>query len=104
VKAVVSFHGGLGTPTPGDARNIKGKVLALHGADDPFVPADEVLAFQKEMRDAKVDWQLVAYGNAVHSFTDRSAGNDNSKGSAYNAQADVRSWRETKMFFDEALR
>lgn len=104
VKGVVSFHGGLGTPTPGDAKNIKGKVLALHGADDPFVPAEEVLAFQKEMRDAKVDWQLVAYGNAVHSFTDRKAGSDNSKGSAYNAQADVRSWREMKMFFDEALR
>jgi dienelactone hydrolase len=104
VKGVVSFHGGLGTPTPNDARNVKGKVLALHGADDPFVPAEEVLAFQKEMRDAKVDWQLVAYGNAVHSFTDRTAGNDNSKGSAYNAQADVRSWREMKMFFDETLR
>jgi dienelactone hydrolase len=104
VKGVVSFHGGLGAPNPTDAKNIKGKVLALHGADDPFVPAEEVLAFQKEMRDAKVDWQLVAYGNAVHSFTDRNAGNDNAKGSAYNASADVRSWREMKMFFDEVLR
>ncbi len=104
VKAVVSFHGGLSTPTPADAKNIKGKVLALHGADDPFVPAEEVLAFEKEMREAKVDWQLVAYGNAVHSFTDRSAGNENSKGAAYNAQADVRSWREMKMCFDEVLR
>ena len=104
VKGVVSFHGGLGTPTPNDARNIQGKVLALHGADDPFVPADEVTAFQKEMREAKVDWQLVAYGNAVHSFTDRNAGNDNTKGSAYNALADVRSWREMKLFFDEVLR
>jgi dienelactone hydrolase len=104
VKGVVSFHGGLGTPTPNDARNIRGKVLALHGADDPFVPAEEVLAFQKEMREAKVDWQLVAYGNAVHSFTDRNAGNDNAKGSAYNALADVRSWREMKLFFDEVLR
>jgi dienelactone hydrolase len=104
VKGVVSFHGGLSTPNPADAKNIKGKVLALHGADDPFVPDPEVLAFQKEMRDAKVDWQLVAYGGAVHSFTDRSAGNDNSKGSAYNAQADLRSWREMKMFFDEVLR
>jgi dienelactone hydrolase len=56
------------------------------------------------MREAKVDWQLVAFGNAVHSFTDRSAGNDNSTGAAYNAQADVRSWREMKMFFDEVLR
>lgn len=104
IKGVVSFHGGLSTPTPADAKNIKGKVLALHGADDPFVPTEEVLAFEKEMRDAKVDWQFVAYGNAVHSFTDKSAGNDNSKGAAYNAQADLRSWREMKMFLDEVLR
>jgi dienelactone hydrolase len=104
IKGVVSFHGGLGSPTPADAKKIKCKVLALHGADDPFVPAEEVQAFEKEMRDAKVDWQLVAYGNAVHSFTDRSAGNDASKGAAYNAAADLRSWREMKMFLDEALR
>lgn len=103
VKGVVSFHGGLGSPAPADAKNIKSKVLVLHGADDPFVPADEVLAFQKEMRDAKVDWQLKAYGGAVHSFTDKSAGDDNSKGSAYNAQADVRSWREMTVFWDEVL-
>jgi dienelactone hydrolase len=104
VKGIVSFHGGLSTPTPADAKNIKCKVLACHGADDPFVPAEEVQAFEKEMRDAKVDWQFVAYGNAVHSFTDKSAGNDNSKGAAYNAQADLRSWREMKMFLDEVLR
>ena len=104
VKGVVSFHGGLSTPTSGDARNIKTKVLACHGADDPFVPPDEVLGFEKEMRDAKVDWQLVSYGNAVHSFTDKSAGNDNSTGAAYNEKADVRSWREMKLFLDEVLR
>jgi dienelactone hydrolase len=104
VLGVVSFHGGLNTPNPADAKNIKGKVLALHGADDPFVPDTEVLAFQKEMREAKVDWQLVSYGGAVHSFTDKNAGNDNSKGSAYNANADVRSWREMKLFFDEIIR
>jgi len=104
VRGFVSFHGGLGSPTPADAKNIKGKVLACHGADDPFVPPEEVQAFEKEMRDAKVDWQLVAYGNAVHSFTDKSAGNDNAKGAAYNAQADLRSWREMKMFLDEVLR
>jgi dienelactone hydrolase len=104
VKGVVSFHGGLGSPTPADANKIKGKVLALHGADDPFVPSDEVLAFEKEMRDAKVDWQLVSYGGAVHSFTEKAAGNDNSKGAAYNEKADHRSWQEMKMFFDETLR
>src|SRR5262245_33957984 len=77
LAGVVSFHGGLSTPTPADAKNIKGKVLVLHGADDPNVPPDEVAAFEKEMRDAGVDWQFVAYGGAVHAFTVPSAGNDN---------------------------
>jgi dienelactone hydrolase len=104
VAGIVSFHGGLNTPTPADAKNIKAKVLACHGADDPFVPDTEVLAFQKEMRDAKVDWHLVSYGNAVHSFTDKNAGNDNSKGAAYNAAADTRSWREMEQFLAEVLR
>jgi dienelactone hydrolase len=104
VAGVVSFHGGLGSPTPADAKQIKGKVLALHGADDPFVKEDEVKGFEEEMRAAGVDWQLVKYSNAVHSFTDQDAGSDNSKGAAYNAAADRRSWEAMKDFFAEVLR
>ncbi len=101
VAGIVSFHGALATPTPEDAKNIKGKVLACHGADDPFVPPAEVSGFEQEMRNAKVDWQLIAYGNSVHSFTDWNAGNDNSKGAAYNEKADQRSWQAMKDFFAE---
>jgi len=104
VAAVVSFHGGLGSPTPADARQIKGKVLALHGADDPFVPEAEVKGFEEEMRAAGVDWQLVKYASSVHSFTDPEAGSDNSKGAAYNAVSDRRSWEAMKVFFAEVLR
>lgn len=104
VKGIVSFHGGLSTPTPQDAKNIKAKILALHGADDPFVKADEVAAFQEEMRKGGVDWQFVSYGNAVHSFTNREAGNDNSKGAAYNEKADIRSWEAMREFFTEIFR
>lgn len=104
VAGVVSFHGGLGSPTPADASKIRGKVLALHGADDPFVPAAEVAGFEKEMRDAQCDWQLVAYGGAVHSFTHWTAGTDNSKGAAYNEKADKRSWSAMKGFFEELFR
>src|ERR1051325_1381378 len=104
INGVVSFHGGLGTPTPEDAKNIKCKVLACHGADDPNVPPAEVAGFEKEMRDGKIDWQLIAYGNAVHSFTDKSAGNDNSKGAAYNEKADRRSWEAMKDLFAEIFK
>lgn len=104
VSGIVSFHGGLSTPTPRDARNIKAKVLALHGADDPFVKPDEVAAFQDEMRKAGVDWQLNIYGGAVHGFTNPANGTDNSKGAAYNAKADKRSWEAMKSFFAEIFR
>lgn len=103
LKGIVSFHGGLATPDAKDAKNIKGKVLALHGADDPYVSEKEVMAFQKEMRDAKVNWELVSYGNAVHAFTEKEAGSDNSKGAAYNETADKRSWEAMKNFFKEVF-
>jgi dienelactone hydrolase len=101
LKGTVTFHGGLSTPTPADAKNIAGKVLVLHGADDPFVKQEDVTALMKEMREAGVDWQLVQYSGAVHSFTDKRAGNDNSKGAAYNEAADRRSWKAMKDFFEE---
>jgi len=104
VAGVVSFHGGLSSPAPADAKNIKAKVVALHGADDPNVPPKEVAAFEEEMRQGSVDWQLVAYGGAVHSFTDWNAGNDNSKGAAYNERADHRSWEAMKQFFSELFK
>jgi dienelactone hydrolase len=48
-----------------------------------------------------VDWRLIKYGGAVHSFTQPLAGNDNSKGAAYNERADKRSWADMKSFFAE---
>jgi dienelactone hydrolase len=104
IAAVVTFHGALNSPAPADARNIKAKVLALHGADDPNVPSKEVAAFEEEMRQGGVDWQLIAYGGAVHSFTDWNAGSDNSQGVAYNEQADRRSWEAMKQFFAEVFK
>jgi len=90
LTGTVSFHGGLETPTPQDAMNIKSKLLILHGALDPYVKKD-VPAFQKEMDDAKVDYQFISYSGAVHAFTNPESGNDISKGAAYNAVADRRS-------------
>jgi dienelactone hydrolase len=100
VRGIVSFHGGLSSPTPQDARNIKARVLALHGADDPFVKADEVAGFEKEMTDAKVDYRLIKYPGAMHGFTNP----DNKNvppGALYNEAADKASWIEMQKFFRE---
>lgn len=101
VNGVVSFHGGLDTPTPEDSKNIKAKVLVLHGGDDPLVPPEQVQAFKDEMRQGNVDWQFITYGGAVHSFTNPASGSDPSQGVAYDAAADRRSWQHMQLFFDE---
>ncbi|HEX3889848.1 MAG TPA: dienelactone hydrolase family protein [Verrucomicrobiae bacterium] len=100
LNGVVSFHGGLDSPAPADGKNIKCKVLALAGADDPFQKPDDLTAFESEMRDNKVDWQIVFYGGAVHAFTQPDPGFVNA-GAKYNEKADKRSWQAMKDFFAE---
>lgn len=104
LNGVVSFHGGLSTPVPASAGGIRTKVLVLHGVDDPSVPPADVQAFQDEMRKSGADWLMVAYGGAVHTFTNPAAGNDPSRGSAYNEKAALRSWEHMKAFFAEIFR
>ena len=104
IKGVVSFHGGLGRDAKRTIEPITAKVLVCHGADDPYVTAAEITAFQQEMRDTKADWQMIYYANAVHSFTNSEAGNDNSKGAAYNEIASKRSWEHFKIFLLEVLK
>jgi dienelactone hydrolase len=102
--AVVSFHGGLEAPKPEDNKNIRCKVLVCHGADDPFVPPAQVAAFEDQMRQSKVDWQLHAYGGTVHSFTNPDAGKVGNPALAYNAVADKRSWKAMLDLFDEVFK
>lgn len=103
VSGVVSFHGGLDSPAPADGRNIKCKVLACHGADDPFVKPSDLAAFQEEMKQSGADWQLVQYGGAVHSFTDWNA-DGAIPGAKYDKRADGRSCEDMKQFFAEIFR
>jgi dienelactone hydrolase len=100
IAGVVSFHGGLDSPAPADGRNIKCKVLVQAGADDPFQKSEDLTAFESEMRDAKVDWEITFYGGAVHSFTQPDPGFVNA-GAKYNEKADKRSWAAMKQFFAE---
>lgn len=103
VKGIVSFHGGLGRDEARTIDPITPKVLILHGADDTYVPKEEIEKFQNEMRSAKADWQMTYYANSVHAFTEKGAGNDNSKGAAYNEKADKRSWQAMVDFLKEIL-
>nr|WP_315151304.1 dienelactone hydrolase family protein [uncultured Flavobacterium sp.] len=103
VKGAVSFHGGLGKDAARPTETITAKILVCHGADDFYVSNEEILGFQKEMRDAKADWQMIYYANAVHSFTNPESGTDNSKGAAYNEKAAKRSFEHFKLFLDEAV-
>jgi dienelactone hydrolase len=103
LQAVVGFHAGLGTARPEDARNIRGKVLALIGADDPIVPPEQRRAFEEEMTAGGVDWVLTVYGGAQHSFTHPGADSIDMPGIRYHEPTDRRSWQAMVDLFDEAF-
>ncbi len=103
LRAVVGFHSGLGTARPEDAKNIKGKVLALIGTEDPLVPPDQRAAFEKEMRDGGVDWRMNLYGGAAHSFTNPTASELGMPGIEYHEPTDRRSWDAMLDLFRETL-
>ncbi len=100
LAGVVSFHGLLQPPETTGTKAIKAKVLVLHGWDDPLAPPDSVVALAGEMSRAGADWQLHAYGNTVHAFTNPAA-DDRSRGTVYDAAADRRSWIAMQDFLRE---
>ncbi len=102
VRGVVSLHGLL-KPTGLPQGKIRSKVLILHGYEDPMGPPQDVLAVAKELTAARADWQLHAYGNTAHSFTNPHA-NDHASGMVYHEAADRRSWHSLLDFLDEVLR
>ena len=102
VQGVVSFHGNLATDDPTLAKNIKAKVLVLHGADDKFESPEQIAGFQQEMRDANVDWQFLSYGGAVHCFAIPSA-DGKIPGCKYDARTAKRAFAQMKEFFAEVF-
>jgi dienelactone hydrolase len=102
VKGVVSIHGIFAPPGLGAQGPIKAKVLVLHGWDDPMAPPKDVLTLAQEMTAAKADWQLHAYGHAMHAFTAEGA-NAPERGIKYDKNADRRSWAATLGFLKEVF-
>jgi dienelactone hydrolase len=96
LSGIVSFHGGLSTQMPAQENGVKAKVMVVHASQDPSVPREQLSAFLDEMKDAKVDYQLLAYNLNVHAFTKPG-------GSAYNEDADRRSWMVLEAFLAEVF-
>jgi dienelactone hydrolase len=104
VVVVVSFHGNLATKLPAKQGEVKAKVLVCHGADDPYVKPPEVDGFKHEMDVAMVDYDIISYPDAVHSFTKKEAGDDKSKGNAYDEAADKQSWADMQKLFGKIFK
>ncbi len=103
VRAVVSFHGGLETPTPAEAGGISAKILVCHGAEDGLIPPAHLVGFLAEMAAAKADCQTIAYTGAMHSFTNTEAKGDLMPTIQYHEPTDHRSWRAMQTFLAEVF-
>lgn len=99
--AIVVFH--VTNPNPvaaGTGCNIKGRVLAIHGRADPITPKPMMDALEDELTKAKVDWQIMTFGDAVHSFCDPTA---KTAATRYDADLCRKSYMLMRDFFAETL-
>jgi dienelactone hydrolase len=103
LTAVATFHAALPVPEPGQAKAVKAKLLVCHGAVDPFIPEDSARQFRAALEGAKVDYEMIYFGGAQHSFTVPGIDSVGVKGLAYNAAADRRSWQAMLALFHETL-
>jgi dienelactone hydrolase len=103
LAGTVTFHGLLDTQNPAAAGKIKPKILVCTGAEDPLVPAAQVLGFEAEMTKAGVDWQVIIYSGAKHAFTNTAADHIPFPGFGYHPLADRRSWTAMRGLFSEVF-
>jgi dienelactone hydrolase len=103
IKAAVSFHGAMPGLDDTQAKQVKAKVLICHGAADSFIPDEAIHKVRSALEQANVDYQVVYYGGALHSFTVPDADQRGLKGIAYNAAADRRSWHDMIELFNEVF-
>jgi dienelactone hydrolase len=102
VQGTVVFH--VTAPNPVDAAtkpDIKGRVLAIHGAADPVTPKEMMDALEAEMTDAGVDWQHLSFGHATHAFCVE--GENNPPVTLYDEALCKRAYRYMRDFFAETF-
>ena len=90
-------------PEADQVKNIKAKILICHGALDSFIPEKTIQQVRSALDNGKVDYEMIYYGGAVHSFTVPDADKHGIEGMAYNAAADRRSWAAMQMLFREVF-
>jgi dienelactone hydrolase len=101
ISGVVSFHGNLSSKLPASKPgDVKAAVLVMNGADDKYVPEESIAVFQKEMQDAKSDWQFVSFGGAVHCFAEPDE-TGTVPGCLYHEPSYKRSMKMMRTFFAE---
>lgn len=102
LRGVASFHGLLTPPRTAGRSTINSQVIVFHGWDDPFASPEDVVALGRELSDAGADWQVCAYGGAMHAFMAPTADNPEA-GIAYDAVIARRAWDAMTTFLAEAL-
>ena len=100
ILGAASFHGLFSSPGNTGDNKISAKVLVMHGWDDPMATPDQVLSLADELSTMEADWQIHAYGNTMHAFTNPAA-DDRKMGTVYDADADRRSWQSLQLFLAE---
>ena len=103
LDAVATFHGSIGPIENAQTGSVKGKILVMNGADDPFVSEEAIANFKAEMDSAQVDYEFVNYEGAVHAFTNPGAtekGEEFDLPLAYNQEADEKSWAKLMEFLE----
>lgn len=100
IAGVASFHGLFGKPGNTEGNRVAAKVLLMHGWEDPMARPEQLLVLADELTSMGADWQVHAYGNTMHAFTNPDA-DDPDFGTVYSADADRRSWQSLQLFLAE---
>ena len=100
IRGVASFHGLFAKPGNTDENRITARILVMHGWDDPMATPDQVLQLADELSLQDADWQIHAYGNTMHAFTNPAA-NDPAFGTVFSESAERRSWQNLQLFLAE---
>ncbi len=101
ISGVISVHGNLPPVTANEAKNIKAKVLVLHGDLDDIVPKKNIEQLSSALTGAEIDWEMNVYGGAMKSFSNPYASGYGLEGVEFNEVAEQRSWARTLSFLEE---